>query len=97
MKPTHVVITTMLLITAFCIFFGWYLYKMCRRAIDAEHYELACRGGGDEMGMDMSAMANSTAAKSTKSGGKSGGKSAKSAKSAKSTAKSGGVVGAGTT
>jgi len=38
------IITTTLIITAFCIFLGWYLYRMCRRAIDVEHYELRCRG-----------------------------------------------------
>ena len=40
MKYAHALILALFLVTAFCIFFGWCLYKSCRRVIDAQALEL---------------------------------------------------------
>lgn len=43
MKYSHAIILTVFLIIIFCIFFGWFLYRSCHRAIDAEFQELQYR------------------------------------------------------
>ncbi|KAI2488214.1 hypothetical protein Ptr902_02347 [Pyrenophora tritici-repentis] len=96
MKATHIIVITLLLVTAFCIFFGWCLYKSCRRVIDVEHHELRCRQEDGEAGTVKSDGAKSakSGGKSVKSAAKSAAKSSKSApKSARSAANSGAAAG----
>ncbi|KAF1831461.1 hypothetical protein BDW02DRAFT_582052 [Decorospora gaudefroyi] len=40
MKYAITIFLTLTLIIIFCCIFGWCLFKICRRAIDAEHHEL---------------------------------------------------------
>lgn len=40
LPPSHAIILTLMLITAFILFFAWCLYKSCSRAIDAEFVDL---------------------------------------------------------
>ena len=62
MKYSDAIILTVVLVVAFCIFFGWCLYKSCSRVIAAELQELAYR-------KDAEARAATAAAGGTGKGG----------------------------
>jgi hypothetical protein len=40
MRRNHVLVLILFLTAFFCIFFGWALYKFCRRSIDAKFHEM---------------------------------------------------------
>jgi hypothetical protein len=40
MRRNHVIVLILFLTALFCIFFGWALYKFCRRSIDAKFHEM---------------------------------------------------------
>ena len=35
-SASHAIVLTLILVTAFVIFFAWFVYKSCGRAVDAE-------------------------------------------------------------
>jgi hypothetical protein len=40
MRRNHVIVLLLFLTALLCIFFGWALYKFCRRSIDAKFHEM---------------------------------------------------------
>jgi hypothetical protein len=69
MRRSHVIVLLLFLVAASICFFGWALYKFCRRSIDAKYHETSYQ-------RDVEAQAAAAALKSSskKSGSKSGSK-----------------------